>query len=128
KVYVIEEGRQVVCLSGATLNQLEKTLKPLGREPHSVIGSSCIGASVIGGICNNSGGALVHRGPAFTQLALFAQVNARGEIDLINHLGIELGDEPDDILKRLEQQNFTDADVKHDVGHASDHHYASHVR
>mgnify|MGYP000933061209 CR=1 FL=1 len=61
KVYVIDEGRQVVCLPGATLDQLEKTLKPLGREPHSVIGSSCIGASVFGGVCNNSGGALVRR-------------------------------------------------------------------
>ncbi|HEX7908972.1 MAG TPA: D-lactate dehydrogenase [Paraburkholderia sp.] len=128
KIYVIEEGRQVVCLPGATLNQLETTLKPLGREPHSVIGSSCIGASVIGGVCNNSGGALVHRGPAFTQLALFAQVDARGEINLTNHLGIELGDEPHDILKRLDQQNFSDTDVKHDAGLASDHHYASHVR
>lgn len=128
KIYVIEEGRQVVCLPGATLNQLEMTLKPLGREPHSAIGSSCIGASVIGGVCNNSGGALVHRGPAFTQLALFAQVDARGEINLTNHLGIELGDEPHDILKRLDQQNFSDTDVKHDAGLASDHHYASHVR
>ena len=44
KVYVIEQGNQVVCLPGATLDQLEKPLKPLGREPHSVIGSSCIGA------------------------------------------------------------------------------------
>ena len=59
KVYVIDDGKQVVCLPGATLDQLEKTLKPLGREPHSVIGSSCIGASVFGGVCNNSGGALV---------------------------------------------------------------------
>jgi D-lactate dehydrogenase len=64
KVYVIGQGKQVVCLPGATLDQLEKTLKPLGREPHSVIGSSCIGASVFGGVCNNSGGALVQRGPA----------------------------------------------------------------
>ncbi|XPE53220.1 hypothetical protein ACNKHX_13350 [Shigella flexneri] len=28
---------------------LEKALEQLGREPHSVIGSSCIGASVVGG-------------------------------------------------------------------------------
>ncbi|MCB1375963.1 MAG: FAD-binding protein, partial [Rhodobacteraceae bacterium] len=60
-VHLIEEGRQVVCLPGATLDALEKRLRPLGREPHSVIGSSCIGASVLGGICNNSGGALIQR-------------------------------------------------------------------
>jgi hypothetical protein len=35
----------------------------LGRAPHSVIGSSCLGASIVGGVANNSGGALVKRGP-----------------------------------------------------------------
>src|SRR5689334_3442244 len=37
-LHLIDGGRQVVCLPGATLDQLEQTLKPLGREPHSVIG------------------------------------------------------------------------------------------
>lgn len=54
-IQLLNEGRQVLCLPGATLDRLEQTLAPLGREPHSVIGSSCIGASVLGGICNNSG-------------------------------------------------------------------------
>jgi len=45
KLFLIDEGRQVICLPGATLHQLERALKPLHREPHSVIGSSCIGAS-----------------------------------------------------------------------------------
>ncbi|HWZ40428.1 MAG TPA: FAD-binding protein, partial [Bradyrhizobium sp.] len=74
-IHLINEGKQVVCLPGAMLYQLENRLRPLGRDPHSVIGSSCIGASVFGGICNNSGGALIHRGPAFTQLTLFAQLD-----------------------------------------------------
>lgn len=128
KAYVIDEGRQVVCLPGATLNQLEKVLKPLGREPHSVIGSSCIGASVLGGVCNNSGGALVRRGPAFTQLALFAQVDATGKLDLINHLGIRLGAAPEDMLARLDRGDFSESDVQHDAGRASDDQYARHVR
>src|SRR5438034_10441417 len=34
KLHVIDEGRQVICLPGATLHQLEKALKPYGREPH----------------------------------------------------------------------------------------------
>ena len=83
-------------------------LKPLGREPHSVIGSSCIGASVLGGICNNSGGALVRRGPAFTQLALFAQVDADGQLRLVNHLGIALGEIPEEILGRLDRGDVED--------------------
>jgi D-lactate dehydrogenase len=128
KVYVIDGGKQVVCLPGATLDQLEKTLKPFGREPHSVIGSSCIGASVFGGVCNNSGGALVQRGPAYTEMAVFAQVDTAGKLNLINHLGIELGHAPDDILGRLDHGTFPDADVRHDAGAGSDHRYASHVR
>lgn len=128
KVYVINDGTQVVCLPGATLDQLEKTLKPLGREPHSVIGSSCIGASVFGGVCNNSGGALVHRGPAYTEMALFGQVDATGKLNLVNHLGIELGELPGDMLGRLDRGEFSDADIRHDAGAGSDHGYAAHVR
>jgi D-lactate dehydrogenase (quinone) len=128
QVHVIEQGRQVICLPGATLDQLEKTLKPLGREPHSVIGSSCIGASVFGGVCNNSGGALVQRGPAYTQMAVFAQVDAQGELHLVNHLGIRLGGTPEEMLGRLDRGDFTDVDVQHDERAGSDRHYADHVR
>ena len=74
--HLIDGGREAISLPGATLDQLERMLAPLGREPHSVIGSSCLGASVIGGICNNSGGALIKRGPAFTRHALFARRGA----------------------------------------------------
>jgi D-lactate dehydrogenase len=128
KVYVIGQGKQVVCLPGATLDQLEKTLKPLGREPHSVIGSSCIGASVFGGVCNNSGGALVQRGPAFTQMAVFAQVDAQGQLQFVNHLGIRLGATPEQMLERLDRGDFPDADVDFAAGAGSDHNYVNHVR
>ena len=129
KVRLIDEGRQVICLPGATLFQLERLLQPLGREPHSVIGSSCIGASVFGGICNNSGGALIHRGPAYTQLALFARIDARGQVELVNHLGIRLGDDPETILDRLDRDAFTEADIEHDPTRAaSDHDYVRYVR
>jgi D-lactate dehydrogenase len=77
-IQIIRDGQQVICLPGATLDRLEKELAPFNREPHSVIGSSCIGASVLGGVCNNSGGALVRRGPAYTELALYARVNESG--------------------------------------------------
>lgn len=127
-VHLVQGGAQVVCLPGATLDALEKTLAPLGREPHSVIGSSCIGASVLGGVCNTSGGALVRRGPAYTELALYARVAAAGRLELVNHLGIDLGDTPEQILARVERGGFADADV-HDTGaRASDHAYAAHVR
>jgi D-lactate dehydrogenase len=127
-VHLIDEGRQVICLPGATLYQLERELKPLGREPHSVIGSSCIGASVIGGVCNNSGGSLVRRGPAFTQMALFAKVDADGQVRLVNDLGVALGNDPEEILDRLERGAFASADVACDGRLASDSEYKQHVR
>jgi len=128
-LHLLDGGKQVVCLPGTTLFDLEKTLRGLGREPHSVIGSSCIGASVFGGICNNSGGALVHRGPAFTQLALYARLDASGEVQLVNHLGIRLGNDPETILRRVEAGDFGLDDVAHEAGRAaSDHGYAAHVR
>lgn len=129
QVQLIDGGAQVVCLAGATLHELEARLAKVGREPHSVIGSSCIGASVVGGICNNSGGALVQRGPAFTQLALFARAAPEGGLELVNHLGIALGSEAEEILGRLERGAYGPEDVAHDPRlRASDAHYRDHVR
>ena len=127
-IHVIEQGRQVVCLPGATLYGLEAALKPHGREPHSVIGSSCIGASVLGGISNNSGGALVQRGPAFTELALYGQLGADGVLRLVNHLGIRLDGSPEDVLERVERGDFAQVDIDPAAGLASDGRYGQHVR
>lgn len=128
-IHLIDGGAQVVCLPGATLYALERKLRPLGREPHSVIGSSCIGASVLGGICNNSGGALIQRGPAYTECALFARLDGNGNLDLVNHLGIALGSDPETILSRVEAGAFSDADIQTGINRAaSDRHYADHVR
>ena len=127
-IQLINDAQQVVCLPGSTLNELEIALKPHGREPHSVIGSSCIGASVIGGICNNSGGALVQRGPAYTEMALYAQLTEQGELQLVNHLGIDLGETPEEILANLEKQRYQRKDIQLDCGKGHDHAYCNHVR
>ena len=55
-IHIINNGRQIVGLAGSTLYNLENKLGPLKREPHSVIGSTSIGASIVGWVCNNSGG------------------------------------------------------------------------
>ncbi|NNH26910.1 D-lactate dehydrogenase [Acinetobacter terrestris] len=127
-IQVINDAKQVICLPGATLDKLEKELAPFNREPHSVIGSSCIGASVLGGVCNNSGGALVRRGPAYTELALYARVNESGQLELVNHLGVNLGSTPEEILSNLESQQYQLNDIQHDSNCcASDQHYAHDV-
>lgn len=128
RLHLLGDGRQIVSHAGGTLYALETLLKPLGRQPHSVIGSSCIGASVVGGVCNNSGGSLVRRGPAYTELALYAQVTAEGRLELVNHLGLHLGDSPEAMLARLEQGNFTDAEIDWNAGRASQDSYADRVR
>ncbi len=129
RIDLLKGGEQVLCHSGATLHRLEKLIRPLGREPHSVIGSTTIGASVVGGVCNNSGGALIRRGPAFTQLALYARVGEDGGVSLVNHLGIELGNDPEEILSRLDSGRYEESDVWHDTGRlASDPDYSTLIR
>lgn len=128
RIHVIEGGAQVVCHAGATLHELERTLEPFGRDPHSVIGSSCIGASVVGGVCNNSGGALVRRGPAYTELALFARLDASGTLRLVDNLGLRLGNDPEAVLRRLDEGGIRPEDVGPPAGAASDAGYAERVR
>lgn len=124
----LARGEQVLAFAGATLFRLEELLEPLGRSPHSVIGSSCIGASIVGGICNNSGGNLVNRGPAYTEFALYARLDEGGRLELVNHLGLELGDTPEAILTNLQEGRFDrDAPAASDrVG--SDRGYQDRVR
>lgn len=128
-LHLLGDGRQVMAFPGSTLDELEKALKPLGREPHSVIGSSCLGASVIGGICNNSGGSLIQRGPAYTELALYARVDEAGGLSLVNELDIKLGDTPEEILGQLDRRSYDAANIEWlDEKAASDREYQQHVR
>ena len=127
-IHLLRGGKQAVCLAGSTLHELECRLAPLGREPHSVIGSSCIGASIVGGICNNSGGALVRRGPAYTEYALFARVDENNRVTLHNHLGLRLGNDPESTLRAVEQGRFSESHIVDDSRAASASDYPAHVR
>ena len=127
-IHIIKEGSQIVSLTGSTLYDLEKKLKPYGREPHSIIGSTSIGASIIGGICNNAGGSLVQRGPSYTEMALYAKINKNGNLELVNELGINLGSSPEEILDNLQNQNYKEADVFNTNKLGSDDKYSEIVR
>ena len=127
-VHILKSGHQVIALGGSSLFDLENIIKPYGREPHSVIGSTSIGATVIGGICNNSGGSLVQRGPAFTELALYARVNEKYELELINELDINLGSSPDEILENLQNKNYVAKDIIYSNKSASDKGYSKIVK
>lgn len=127
-VHPINDGKQVIALAGSRLYELEDLLDTYNRQPHSVIGSSCIGASVVGGICNNSGGALIQRGPAYTEMTLYAKIDADGKVHLINHLGIDLGQTPEEIVTNLEQKNYTHNDIQQLDKLASDNEYQQRIR
>ena len=127
-IHLIDHGKQIIGLAGSTLFDLEKKLLPLGREPHSVIGSTSIGASIIGGICNNSGGSLIQRGPAYSEMALYAKVNENGRLELINDLGIHLGKTPEEILENLQLKNYKTSDVINTKKRASDDGYIDILR
>lgn len=129
QLYLINDNEQVISLAGATLHQLQSQLKAVNRAPHSVIGSSTLGASIIGGISNNSGGSLVKRGPAYTELALFAQINAQGKLVLVNHLDIGLvGNTVEEILTRLQNGNFDKSKLPDSGKMASDKEYITRVK
>ncbi|MEO0476107.1 MAG: D-lactate dehydrogenase [Planctomycetota bacterium] len=129
RIILLEGGKQIIALPGSTLHELTELLKPLGRVPHSVIGSTTIGATMVGGIANNAGGALCKRGSSYTQLALYARVTKQGKLELVNHLGVDgLGDEPEVILQQLEQGEIKPGDVKAWDVPASDQAYAERIR
>ena len=127
-IHIIDEGKQIIGFSGSTLFGLENKLKAYGREPHSVIGSSCIGASIVGGVCNNSGGALVKRGPAYTEMSIYAKIDADGTLILVNEIGIDLGETPEEILNNLETKNYNSNQIKFPEKLASDNEYQHRVR
>ena len=122
-IQMINNGDQIVGFAGSSLHDLEKKLKPLNREPHSIIGSTSIGASIVGGICNNSGGSLVKRGPAFTELALYAKINSNGKLELVNELDIYLGSDPEEILNNLEDKKYSESDISNNKKLGSDDKY-----
>ena len=127
-IQIIDKGKQIIGFSGSTLFNLEDKLKSYGREPHSVIGSSCIGASIVGGVCNNSGGALVKRGPAYTELSLYAKIDSKGKLILVNELDVHLGNTPKEILTNLQDSNYGQNDIQYSTKLASDNKYQERIR
>src|SRR5690606_16646412 len=60
---------------------------------------------------------------------LYGRVGEDGSVSLVNHLGIELGNDPEEILTRLDKGNYTETDIWHDTGKlASDPDYSTLIR
>ncbi len=71
---------------------------------------------------------MIERGPSYTELSLTAKVNRDGVLELINHLGINLGNDPETILARLEAGDFDEKDFEYSESIASDKEYQNQVR
>jgi D-lactate dehydrogenase len=127
-LYLLNQGKQVISMPGATLHKLEQSLTSIQRAPHSVIGSSCLGASIVGGIANNSGGALVKRGPAYTELSVFAKIDEHGKLILVNHMGVFLGNTPDELILNLSTGNFAQENLQQGTRQASDESYQARIK
>lgn len=128
-IALLDGGKQVLAFPGTTLFELTQKLKSIGRVPHSVLGSTTIGATVIGGIANNAGGALCKRGCSYTELSLFARVNESKQLELVNHLGIRnLGSSPREIFTSLENESFSQSDLQDFDKPASDRDYKNRIR
>ncbi len=126
---LLKDGSQALAFPATTLFELSQELKAIDRVPHSVLGSTTIGATVIGGVANNAGGALCKRGSSYTEYALYARVNEEGVLELIDHLGIRnLGDTPEEILGRLDAGEFSDEDLIDDGRVGSDTDYVNRIR
>ena len=61
-------------------------------------------------------------------MALFAQIKQQGEGEWVNHLGIEVGQQPEDRLRRLQQREYDPEDVAEITGKGHDQAYCDHVR
>ena len=66
--------------------------------------------------------------PAYTELSLYAQINHEGNLELVNDLGIKLGESPEEILKNLQDQNYRIEDIQYPDRLASDNQYHKQVR
>jgi D-lactate dehydrogenase (quinone) len=74
-----------------------------------------------------SNGAFISSGSQ-AQFALFARIDETGAIHLVNHLGVNLGDDPEKILDILDRDAITESDIEYNSSlSASDHEYAQHV-
>ncbi|XPE64802.1 hypothetical protein ACNKHU_13115 [Shigella flexneri] len=58
----------------------------------------------------------------------YSRINEDGKLTLVNHLGIDLGETPEQILSKLDDDRIKDDDVRHDGRHAHDYDYVHRVR
>ncbi|CAK9017018.1 unnamed protein product [Durusdinium trenchii] len=107
-----DEAKQVLCFAGAGIFSVQETLKPLNRDSHSVLGSIFLNPSVAAGVAFGSGGTQIHKGPAFTNRALYCRVDANGQLKLVNTLGLNAHEDVVAFLDNAQALSSKDMDAK----------------
>eukprot|EP00428_Durinskia_dybowskii_P008077 CAMPEP_0170289438 /NCGR_PEP_ID=MMETSP0116_2-20130129/44786_1 /TAXON_ID=400756 /ORGANISM="Durinskia baltica, Strain CSIRO CS-38" /LENGTH=697 /DNA_ID=CAMNT_0010540875 /DNA_START=88 /DNA_END=2179 /DNA_ORIENTATION=+ len=95
KIMPLEDGKKVLCFSGVGIYDLkEKLEKEYKRDSHSILGSIFLNPTVAAGVAFGSGGTQIRKGPAWTERALYLKVNADGNVEVVNTLGLNDGGDP----------------------------------
>jgi D-lactate dehydrogenase len=97
-----DRAHQVLCFAGAGIYDLNQLLaQRYDRDSHSILGSLFLNPSVGAGVAFGSGGTQIRKGPSWTERALYCKVNSKGEVELVNTLGLK---DFEDICDYLEKQ------------------------
>mmetsp|Transcript_80826 Transcript_80826/g.142549 ORF Transcript_80826/g.142549 Transcript_80826/m.142549 type:complete len:652 (+) Transcript_80826:30-1985(+) len=91
-VPVGKDVKQVLCFAGAGIYSLQEKMKEFGRDSHSVLGSIFLNPSVAAGVSFGSGGTQIHKGPVYTDRALYCRISPKGEVELVDTLGLKKAD------------------------------------
>ena len=129
KIQIVGDKQQVLCLAGAGIYDLAQAAKAIERESHSILGSWFLNPTVAAGVAYGSGGTQIRKGPAYTERALWCEIDENGKVAIRNTLGIKATND-DELFKKIESGSIAadDIDPKFtDVPASSSSSYSKHV-
>ena len=116
-------------MAGAGIYDLAQAAKAIERESHSILGSYFLNPTVAAGVAYGSGGTQIRKGPAYTERALWCEIDENGKVAIRNTLGIKATND-DELFKKIESGSIAadDIDPKFtDVPASSSSSYSKHV-
>ena len=93
---------KMLCLAGAGIHDLSVRAKSIGRESHSILGSTFLNPTVAAGVSLGSGGSQIRKGPVYTERCLWCKVTEDGKVELFNTTGFEAPTE-EELLRMIEE-------------------------
>jgi D-lactate dehydrogenase len=100
-----EENSQMLCQAGVGIHDLSVRVGSMGRESHSILGSTFLNPTVAAGVSFGSGGSQIRKGPVFTERALWCRVTDSGEVEVHNTTGFDAPTE-EELLNMIDSGNL----------------------